>query len=124
MIIVTSFGYLHGAPPRAHLVVDVRRSLHNPAADPVMRELTGRDERVRRHVLTTPRAGQLLDNLLDATRSALPAVQGQDLRVAIGCAGGRHRSVVLADELARLLTGDGLSVEVAHRDVDRPVVRR
>jgi UPF0042 nucleotide-binding protein len=126
-VVVTSFGFLHGRPPEeAHIVVDVRQALRNPHQDPAMRELTGLDPRVREHVLATPQA---VDMVLDTAALVTSLLPGHDRRsllvqVAFGCAGGRHRSVVLANELTNVLVKAGIGAVVSHRDILRPVVRR
>ncbi|MBN6036234.1 RNase adapter RapZ [Amycolatopsis sp. 195334CR] len=123
---VESFGYLHDAPPRdAHLVVDLRNCLHNPAADPAMRELTGLYPRVRQHVLDTPGTADVLASVLETTRvlHQLHNPRRRKVIVAFGCAGGRHRSVVLANELTNALNRAGIATSVVHRDILQPVVR-
>ncbi|MER7369669.1 RapZ C-terminal domain-containing protein [Nonomuraea wenchangensis] len=122
---ITSFGYGHADPPEADIVVDARRRFRNPHADPAMRELTGLQESVRAHVLATPgvaavvrRTAQLAAELTNATAAGGP------VRVAVGCVGGRHRSVAMAEAIAAELAGAGLSVALVHRDVDRPVIQR
>lgn len=113
---VVSFGYLHGTPPTADLSLDVRLHLRDPAASSWCLPLTGRDDRVRAHVLATPGASELLAGLEGVSRVLLKLGTGP-VTVAIGCAGGRHRSVALAEELARRLGGSA-----EHRHVDRPIV--
>lgn len=125
-VVVTSFGYLHAPAPPADIVVDVRHHLRDPHVDPTFRELTGQDAAVWHRVLGTPGATGLVDGLTVAVRALLPAARtaGRLITVAIGCAGGRHRSVVLADSLAERLAMAGVGAEAEHRDIDRPVVRR
>jgi len=122
---VVSFGYRHlaGAPPRADLTVDVREQLRDPHVDPGFRMLTGRDAAVVERVLTTPGAAGLLEALVAAVVAVAPGARaaGRWVRVAIGCAGGRHRSVVLADALAARVTRAGFGVEVTHLHVREPV---
>jgi len=122
---VVSFGYRHlaGAPPQADLTVDVREQLRDPHVDPAFRMLTGRDAAVVERVLTTPGAAGLLEALVGAVVAVAPGAwaAGRWVRVAIGCAGGRHRSVVLADALAARVTAAGWGVEVAHLHVREPV---
>lgn len=119
---VVSFGYGHGAPPSAHLTVDVRELFRDPHIDPVMRELTGRDEAVIDRVLSQPGAGRFVRDLADVV-SGLSIVG--DVFLAVGCVGGRHRSVVIADAVAaRLVTHGYRRAAVVHRDVDKPVLRR
>jgi RNase adapter protein RapZ len=115
-VLLTSFGYGHDPAPDADLVLDVRESLRNPYHDPAMRELTGHDEIVRVRVMNTPGAAELV---ADAFKRVLA---GEVATVAVGCAGGRHRSVVLVGVLASLLRTMGREVEVDHRDVDQPVL--
>ncbi|MGA6163517.1 RapZ C-terminal domain-containing protein [Amycolatopsis magusensis] len=124
-VTVESFGYLHGEPPPAHLVIDLRNCLHNPAGDPAMRELTGLYPQVHQHVLDTPGTFDVLAGVLETTRvlHRLHDLRSRKVTVAFGCAGGRHRSVVLANELAKALNREGIATEVAHRDISRPVVR-
>jgi UPF0042 nucleotide-binding protein len=126
---VFSFGYLWHPDPtdvagvgRCHLVVDLRDLLHNPHRDPAMRQLTGRDVVVRDHVLGTDGAWDILAATVGLTITVWQANRrGGPVTVAFGCAGGRHRSVVLADELHELLTLAGVPTEVQHVDIDRPV---
>lgn len=124
LVVVESFGYLWGPAPDAHVVVDLRRALHNPHHDPAMRELTGLYPAVRRHVLATLGAEQIVHGTAALVGGMMPGHdrQGLLLRVAFGCAGGRHRSVVFANELTNLLIAAGVGAEVSHRDILRPVV--
>jgi UPF0042 nucleotide-binding protein len=125
-VVVTSFGYLHGPAPAAELTVDVRDVLRDPRVEPALRELTGLESPVRARVLATPGARELVTALLPPIAVLLAAAttgpQHYMVRVAIGCAGGRHRSVVLANELTNRLRIAGISAEVEHRDILRPVV--
>lgn len=119
---VSSFGHKFGAPAEADWVIDARL-VRNPFWVDDLRPLTGRDAGVRDYVLADPAAEQLLETA--STLLTWAAGQSQQrgrrfLHVAVGCTGGRHRSVVLAEELAARLGGDGLVVEVRHRDVDKP----
>ncbi|MFI6302159.1 ATPase [Amycolatopsis thailandensis] len=114
---LTSFGYLHGTPPTADRVEDVRDRLRDPAAARDILDLDGHHPRVQAVVLNTPGAIQLLDNLVNYCE--LPATPN---RIAIGCAGGRHRAPSLTELLAGLLRGRGHQVTVEHRDVHRPRV--
>lgn len=123
MITVVSFGYGHAPAPEADITIDTRRRLRNPSADPRMRELTGLDDPVRLHVLGTPGAVRLVEDTADLAAD-LQQLTGGPVTVAIGCVGGRHRSVALAEELAGVLRRDGVKTTVEHRDVHRPVIQR
>ena len=119
---ISSFGYKFGIEEEADWVVDVR-FLRNPFWDPDLRPGTGMDEAVRDHVLADPRSGELcgrLSELLIWTSVQYAGHSRRFLHVAVGCTGGRHRSVVIAEELARRLRGDGVEVGVRHRDVAKP----
>jgi len=118
----SSFGFKHGPPRDADLSFDVR-FLPNPHYVPELKPLTGRDPRVVEYVA---RSGELatfygvLEPLLDFLLPAYMAEGKAHLMVAIGCTGGRHRSVAIAEHLAgRYGDRDDLSVEVVHRDADR-----
>lgn len=123
-VTVESFGYLHGPAPRAHLTLDLRELLYNPHTDPAMRELTGLDPAMRKHVLDTLGARGILSAAVRMVEALLSIQepQGRPVRVTFGCAGGRHRSVVMAEELFRILAFRALRPEVLHRDILRPVV--
>ncbi len=98
-----AFAYQDGIPADATWLVDVR-FLDNPYWVPELRPLTGLDEPVRIFVLDQPAAGDLLDRLESAVRWSAPLYHRDHLTVAVGCTGGRHRSVVIAAELARRLS--------------------
>jgi UPF0042 nucleotide-binding protein len=118
---VVSFGYKHGVPLDVDMVFDCR-FLPNPHWVDELRPLTGRDEVVRDYVLRQPDAVQFLTRLDDLFELLVPAFvrEGKSyLRIAVGCTGGRHRSVVMAEELANRLRDHGLDPTVLHRDVDR-----
>ncbi|MEU6721573.1 RNase adapter RapZ [Nonomuraea sp. NPDC046802] len=122
---ITSFGYGHAAPPTADIVVDARRRFRNPHADPRMRELTGLQEAVRAHVLATPGVAAVISRTaqLAAELTTTAGTAGGPVTVAVGCVGGRHRSVAMAEAIAAELAGAGLPVALVHRDVDRPVIQ-
>ncbi len=118
---VESFGFKHGLPLDADMVLDVR-FLPNPHWVPDLRPLTGHDPKVRDHVLETAAGSGFVDRLDDLLVSLLPQYEKEGrsyLTVAIGCTGGRHRSVATAEEIAARLRGRGVAVRVAHRDVAR-----
>lgn len=125
--VVVSFGYGHDAPPRADVTIDARRHLRNPHHNPAMRQLTGLDAAVRDHVLSTPGARRLIEHVAAMARDLLVDVANanwQLVTVAVGCVGGRHRSVALAEEITAALRADGIGAVVEHRDVDKPVIQK
>jgi UPF0042 nucleotide-binding protein len=118
---VVSFGYKHGIPRDVDLVFDCR-FLPNPYWIEGLRALSGIDEPVRQYVMVQAETGAFLEHLEDLLYLVLPAYarEGKSyLTIAMGCTGGRHRSVVLATELARRLIAHGYSADVFHRDIDR-----
>jgi UPF0042 nucleotide-binding protein len=125
LVHVTSFGYKYGVPPGADLVFDVR-FMENPFYIPELRPKTGRDALVREFVLRHSATVEFLSHLVPLLRFALPRYEDEKkarLGIAFGCTGGRHRSVVIADEVAQRLKdfwpGE---ITVEHRDVERPEV--
>ncbi|MEJ2859703.1 RNase adapter RapZ [Actinomycetospora flava] len=121
-VTVVSFGYKHGLPPDADLVVDMR-FLPNPHWIPELREHDGREDVVRDYVLSQEGAEEFLDRYLELLRLVGAGYRREGKRyltVAVGCTGGKHRSVAVAEELARRMAGeDGVHVTVSHRDVGR-----
>ena len=118
---VISFGYKFGLPLDADIVLDVR-FLPNPHWVPGLRELTGQQEPVRDYVLGQDSSGDFLARTRDLFAVLLPGYQSEGrhyLTIAIGCTGGRHRSVVLSEELAAFIRDKGFPVKVIHRDVER-----
>ena len=116
---VYSFGFKHGAPIDADVVIDVR-FLPNPFYDPEMRTMTGLDEKVRDYVLYNSDTEQFLKRwkaLLDCVMPGYVAEGKQQLAIAVGCTGGQHRSVVLAEQTGDYLRSSGYRVSVAHRDL-------
>ena len=120
-ISVVSFGFKHGVPLDVDLMFDCR-FLPNPYWDESLRSHSGLEPEVRAYVLDRPETLLFLDKLDDLLAMLIPAYvkEGKSyLTVAMGCTGGRHRSVVLAEELSRRLDAHGLPTTVFHRDVDR-----
>lgn len=118
---VVSFGFKHGVPLDVDLMFDCR-FLPNPYWDEALRSLSGLDPDVRAYVLDRPETRQFLDQLDGLLATLVPAYMKEGksyLTVAMGCTGGRHRSVALAEELSRRLESHGLPTTVFHRDVDR-----
>lgn len=118
---VESFGFKNGLPLDADMVLDVR-FLPNPHWDEALRPLTGYDPAVSDYVLETSSGSDFVDRIHDLLSSLLPQYESEGrsyLTVAIGCTGGRHRSVAVAEELAGRLRSDGVAVQAAHRDLAR-----
>src|SRR3990172_7736109 len=118
---LVSFGYKHGIPYDSDLVFDVR-FLPNPHFVDELRLLDGQDPAVRDFVLKHGESRELLDRLKDLLAFLLPFYQREGkayLTVAVGCTGGRHRSVVLVEELRPFLEARGFPPAVTHRDLDR-----
>ncbi|HKP07032.1 MAG TPA: RNase adapter RapZ [Microbacterium sp.] len=117
-----SFGFKYGLPPDADIVADMR-FLPNPFWDERLRPFTGEDEEVREYVLGQEGAAEFLDAYSAALRPVLEGYQRENKShsvVAIGCTGGKHRSVVMVRELAqRLASVPGVAVRVTHRDLGR-----
>jgi UPF0042 nucleotide-binding protein len=118
---VVSFGYKHGLPLDVDVVIDCRW-LPNPHWVEELRPHTGLDAPVRDHVLGQPQAGEFLDRLDALFELVLPAFveEGKSyLTIALGCTGGRHRSVALAEALAERLRAHGVDPTVVHRDIGK-----
>ena len=122
---VFSFGFKYGMPVEADLMMDVR-FLPNPFYDPAMRNLTGRDRAVADFVLNNPTTEKFLDawwRLLDVTMPGYVAEGKSHLSIAVGCTGGQHRSVAIADATAAYLERAGYHVSLSHRDLARAAAR-
>jgi len=118
---VVSFGYKYGLPVDADLVADCR-FLPNPRWVDSLAPLTGQDDRVRDYVLKQPGAEEFLKAYTEALRITFDGYgrQGkQYVTLAIGCTGGKHRSVTLAEEIVLRLEEVGLGAQVVHRDLGR-----
>ena len=120
-VTLLTFGFKHGPPREADMVLDVR-FLPNPHYLENLRPLTGRDAAVVEHVEAGTAAGEFYDRLLPMLDFLLPAYVAEGkthLTIALGCTGGRHRSVCVADRVARHLDDrDDLRLRVVHRDVE------
>ena len=118
---VVSFGFKHGIPLDADLVFDVR-FLPNPYYIPELKNKTGLDEEVRSFIFQYQQAKDFLDKLEDLMNFTLPQYMEEgktDLVVAIGCTGGRHRSVAVAHALSEFIAKRGYSTVLSHRDMAR-----
>jgi UPF0042 nucleotide-binding protein len=120
-ISVVSFGYKYGLPVDADLVADCR-FLPNPRWVEALAPLTGQDEKVRDYVLAQPGASEFLDSYLRTLQVTLAGYEREGKHyatLAVGCTGGKHRSVAIAEQIAQRLTAAGLSTQVVHRDLGR-----
>ena len=118
---VTSFGYRYGLPADADIVLDVR-FLPNPYFVDHLRNRDGHDEEVRRYVLEGEEARIFVQKLFDLMAFLIPLYEGEGktrLNIAIGCTGGHHRSVVMANELAAYFTEQNYNVTLTHRDINK-----
>jgi len=121
LISVASFGFRFGVLPDADLVFDVR-FLPNPNYVPRLKRKTGRDPAVRRYIDSFPQTREFVKRVVDLLLYLIPNYirEGKSyLTIGVGCTGGRHRSVALAEVLAGHLSRDGYKVKVIHRDVGR-----
>jgi UPF0042 nucleotide-binding protein len=120
-VTVISFGFRYGIPAHADLVLDVR-FLPNPYFVPELRARVGTEPEVRDYVLSQPDAQAFLDRLYDFGGFLLPRYKAEGksyLTIAIGCTGGKHRSVAIAGELSRRLEAAGQAVRLWHRDIEK-----
>lgn len=118
---VTSFGFKHGIPLDVDMVLDVR-FLPNPHWDEQLRPQSGLDDAVRHYVLDRPLTQGFLERVHGLLDLLIPAYETEGksyLTIAIGCTGGRHRSVAIAAELGEWLTAHGQHPRVTHRDITR-----
>jgi len=121
LLSLVSFGYRYGVPPDADLVFDVR-FLPNPHFVARLRPLSGKDQRVARYMRSFPQTGEFLRRIESLLSFLIPHYirEGKSyLTIAIGCTGGRHRSVMLAETMRRALARRGYPARVTHRDLAR-----
>ncbi len=120
-VTVISFGFKYGIPVDADFVADMR-FLPNPFWVPELRPLTGRDEAVADYVKSQPGAAEFLEGYLPVLERVARGYLAEGKRfftVAIGCTGGKHRSVAMSEEIARRLGTEGYDVQATHRDLGR-----
>jgi UPF0042 nucleotide-binding protein len=121
LVSVVSFGFRYGIPADADLVFDVR-FLPNPHFVPRLRPFTGKDRRVARYIRSFPQTDEFLHRIESLLEYLIPHYiqEGKSyLTIALGCTGGRHRSVTLAEVIRRSLRHDGYTTKVVHRDLDK-----
>ena len=120
-ILIQSFGFKYGIPPDCDLVIDVR-FIPNPYYNETLRPFSGLDEPVKQFVLQFEEANRFMDLQEQTIEFALPYYVREGkvrLTIGIGCTGGRHRSVALAEDLANRLRDNGMRVLVDHRDIGK-----
>ncbi len=121
IITILSFGFKYGMPVDADLVFDVR-FIPNPYYIPELREKTGNEEEIKNYVMKWDVANKFIDKLDDMVNFLIPNYisEGKNqLVIAIGCTGGKHRSVTLANELYKRLSNHNYSVKCYHRDIEK-----
>jgi UPF0042 nucleotide-binding protein len=121
LISVVSFGYKYGVPVDADLIFDAR-FLPNPHFVPALRKFTGRDTKVRRFIRSFPQTGEFLRRMESLLAYLMPHYieEGKSyLTIAFGCTGGKHRSVMLAEEIKKALEKRKYASKVFHRDIDK-----
>ena len=121
LVSMVSFGYRYGVPTDADLVFDVR-FLPNPHFVPRLRKYTGLDPKVRRYIRSFPQTGEFLRRIEGLLVYLIPHYIGEGksyLTIAIGCTGGRHRSVMLAEAMKKSLEKHGYSTKAVHRDIEK-----
>ncbi len=123
IVTIESFGYKFGMPLEADWVLDAR-FLQNPFYVPSLKHLTGRNQKVRDYVMRSGECGRFAGRVAGQIIELMPSYVREGkyhLHVAIGCTGGRHRSVVTAEELAARLRETGIQVNLMHRELDHQV---
>ena len=118
-VYINSFGFRHGVPTDSDLLFDVR-FLPNPNYIPAFKELTGRHPSVARYIRSFPQSREFIERISDLLVYLLPHYieEGKSyLTISFGCTGGHHRSVMMADEVRKFLSGAGYHVKVTDRDI-------
>ncbi len=118
---IISFGHKYGVPNQVDLLFDVRH-LPNPYFEKGLRELPGSDKRVSNFLDNQSEVGETIHRFTDLLEYLLPLYKREGksyLTIGVGCTGGRHRSVMVANRLGKALNGDGIEISVMHRDVQR-----
>ena len=119
-ISIISFGFKHGPPQNAELLIDVR-FIPNPYYIPELKKFDGKNERVRQFVNKWPQTRNFLDKYFALIEYLIPLYEKEGktiLTIAFGCTGGRHRSVVIAEEICARLNTRGQETALIHRDID------
>jgi UPF0042 nucleotide-binding protein len=118
---IVSFGHKYGSPRNVDLLFDVRH-LPNPYFQHDLKNLTGEDPLIIKYLTNQPEVGETIERLADLLRYLLPKYQREGksyLTIGVGCTGGRHRSVMVANSLKAALKGDHVEASVTHRDMNK-----
>lgn len=121
LVHLMSFGFKYGVPPETHLLFDVR-FLPNPYFEPELKPLSGREPKIKDYVLKNPLGSEFLGLCEHCLRFLLPQYEREGktyLVVGVGCTGGRHRSVAVAEELGKMVKSWGRKTLITHRDVEK-----
>ena len=121
LVSIVSFGYKFGVPSDSDLVFDVR-FLPNPHFVPSLRRYTGKDPKVQKYIRSFPQTGEFLRRIQGLLTYLIPHYirEGKSyLTIAFGCTGGKHRSVMLAEQVKKSLEKRGFSTKVTHRDIEK-----
>lgn len=124
-VLVESFGFKYGTPRECDMMFDVR-FLPNPFYDPKLRPLTGNDQEVIDYIAPYKVTTDLLEKLRDLINFLLPQYLNEgksSLNIGIGCTGGQHRSVFIANQVLKMVESQGYSARVLHRDIDKKIQR-
>lgn len=126
IVTIVSFGFKYGIPRDADMVFDVR-FLPNPYYIPELKAMTGNERKVQDFVMNAPESEEFMDKLKDMMQFLIPNYRKEgknQLVVAIGCTGGKHRSVTLANSLYRALLSSSYSIRIEHRDIERDAITK
>jgi len=121
LVSVVSFGFRYGILADADLVFDVR-FLPNPHFVPALRRYTGKDPKVQKYIRSFPQSGEFLRRIESLLTYLIPHYisEGKSyLTISIGCTGGKHRSVMLSEEIKKSLAKRSFSAKVTHRDIEK-----
>jgi len=121
LVSVVSFGYKYGVPTDSDLVFDVR-FVPNPHFVPALRRFTGKDPQVQKYIRSFPQTAEFLRRIEGLLTYLIPHYirEGKSyLTIAIGCTGGKHRSVMLGEQIKKSLAKRGFNTKVTHRDIDK-----
>lgn len=119
---ILSFGFKYGIPHEADLIVDVR-FLANPFFNPALKDLDGESQKIKAFILTKPETGTFLEKYFDLLDFLIPLYEKEGksyLTIAVGCTGGRHRSVTIARSIYDHIKNARKSVQIFHRDINQP----